>query len=139
MATLTVMSWNIESLGDTKTSASPDVLRLWGEVVWLIARAVLRANAQLVGLMEIKSGRGKDLAAQLVEALNQLTQPAQDQGAWHARVSLRQDGAPQEEYIMLWRELPGALTLDAAAEPAPSWLVGVFDPAVLDAAVARRR
>jgi len=128
--TLRVMSWNVESLGWAKAVAAGGGAGN-AEIVNFIARTIVAGGVSIAGIMEIKSGIGATLAPWLIAKLNNL--PGQPPGAWRAAVSLRQDGGTKEQYIVLWREQAGALTLNPAALPAPAYLVGVFDPAVLDA------
>lgn len=122
------MSWNVESLGDAKAYRSTDHK---SKLIKYLQYAIQRAHADLVGIMELKAGVGAQVRDWLLAKLNN----ARPQGApyqWRARLSSRQDGGTQEEYLLLWKDEPNRLELDSDARPGPSWLIGVVDDNALE-------
>ena len=124
MPTLRVMSWNVQSLGEAKSEILVAGAR---EIVNFVSRSIAAADATIAGIMEIKSGYGPQLGPWLSAALNNL----QGINEWNWFASQRQDGRPNEEYLLLWREQPGTLSLNLQARPMGAWLIGVFDPGAL--------
>jgi len=83
--------------------------------------------------MEIKGGIGPQLMLWLLAQLNN----APDLGPkppfqWEGRLSSRQDGGTQEEYLFLWQNQANVLTLDPNGSPGPTSLIGIADLNVLE-------
>jgi hypothetical protein len=96
---------------------------------------MVQAQADLVGIMEIKSGIGSQLMAWLIAALNN-SRPLNSTYTWKGRLSSRQDGGTQEEYLYLWKDEAGVLQLNMAGTPGPTSLIGVADAAVMEQLIA---
>ncbi len=122
--TITVLSWNVEKLGEGKTTRLATDPNL-SEIVPFIALVIARTGAELVGIMEINGGMGPRIRDWLVRLLNNV--PGTVGAPWQGRLSTRQDGGTQEEYLYLWKEQPGRLVLDTAAFPSATSLIGVVD------------
>jgi hypothetical protein len=133
--TITVLSWNVESLGDGKGTLPGLMVPTQSEVVNFLRLAIQDSGADLVGIMEVKSGRGAYILNWLLALLN--NGPPQNPGdVWDGRVSSRQDGGTQEEYLLLWKHQANVLALDPAGRPGPTALVGVVDGNALETLVA---
>ena len=128
--TITIMSWNIESLG-AKKAHGKTVPPQKTEIVNFIVQVVSVKNIDLIGIMEIKGGVGKLLKNWLIAALNN-TRPAHPDYEWMGQLSSRQDGGTQEEYLYLWRDEAMELTLDGEGQPGPTSLIGVADMNILE-------
>ncbi len=122
--TITVLSWNVEKLGEGKTTRLATDPNL-SEIVPFIALVIARTGAELVGIMEINGGMGPRIRDWLVRLLNNV--PGTVGAPWQGRLSTRQDGGTQEEYLYLWKEQPGRLVLDPASFPSATSLIGVVD------------
>lgn len=123
-ASVKVMSWNVESLGDGKSATGTPPTRT--EIINFLNLAIRRADADIVGIMELKGGSGAQVGGWLESALNAAL-PKKTAYRWKRQLSSRQDGGTQEEYLMLWKDSVGGLVLDTGAMPSPSWLPGVVD------------
>jgi hypothetical protein len=137
MPTIRVMSWNIESLGDAKATVIDPIIHAIGEseIVTFINLVIRQIDADIVSIMEVKSGIGAQLLGWLLPRLNN------GAGAgvqWLGRVSARQDGGTQEETLYLWRERPGILRLDPAGLPAPISSMGIVDKNLMETTFASR-
>jgi hypothetical protein len=132
MTTARVMSWNIESLGDAKaTVANPTTTAIsQSEIINFINLVIRQAEADIVGIMEVKSGRGLSILGWLLPRLNNVTGATYQ---WQGRVSARQDGGTQEETLYLWKQEASVLTLDQGGLPAPLSSPGIVDGNVLQA------
>jgi hypothetical protein len=132
--TLTITSWNVESLGEAKSSkpagapaskrAGPDDMK--SKLIMFLDRAIRGEGSDIVGLMELKGGKGAQVRDWLLAKLNN-NKPQGARYTWRASLSSRQDGGTQEEYLYLWKDQPGRLTLDPKANPGPTWSIGVVD------------
>ena len=129
-----VMSWNIESLGDAKATVTNPLNNAVNQsgIIDIINQVIREVDADIVGIMEVKSGRGADILGWLLPRLNNGAAPAQ----WMGRVSSRQDGGTQEETLYLWKSLANHLMLDPAGAPAPISSIGIVDADVLQATFA---
>jgi hypothetical protein len=123
-ATIRVLSWNVESLGDTKAVQPGSKPATASELINFINLVVRGAAADVVGIMELKSGQGQTVCAWLLAKLNNGVGGGV---TWKGVVSSRQDGGTMEEYIVLWKEQANRLRLDPNARPAPASLIGVAD------------
>ncbi|WP_183573678.1 hypothetical protein HDF18_08035 [Mucilaginibacter sp. X5P1] len=122
--TITVLSWNIESLGDTKASLNPSVTPLSkSQVVDFIAAVTKGLNIDVLGIMEVKSGIGSLLSSWLLSLLNNNGTPGT---TWKGAVSSRQDGGTQEQYLYFWKST-ATFDLNMAGLPGPTSLVNVAD------------
>lgn len=131
--TITVLSWNVESLGDGKATLSGVTPPQQSEIVNFMSLVIRRSGADLVGIMEVKSGRGPLILQWLLASLNNARPGAAPFAyTWRGRVSSRQDGGTQEEYLYLWKDQPNRLTLDPAGVPGPTSLVGVVDAGAME-------
>jgi hypothetical protein len=92
---------------------------------------IRRVNPDIVGIMEVKSGIGRQLLGWLLPRLNN-----GGLGPWRGRASARQDGGTQEETLYLWKEIPNTLQLDLAGVPAPISSVGIVDENALETTFA---
>lgn len=125
--TITVLSWNVESLGDGKGTLPGGTLPpQQSEIINFISLVIQGSQASLVGIMEIKSGRGALILQWLLASLNN-ARPVNPAYTWAGRVSSRQDGGTQEEYLFLWKNQSGVLELNLEGVPGPTSLVGVVD------------
>lgn len=125
------MSWNVESLGAGKaTTGTTDTQ---SEVVGFLNQAIQLVGADIVGVMEIKSGLGQKILDWLLAKLNNppLPKGTTKNYTWDGRVSARQDGSTQEESLLLWKGEPSRLALDLQGNPGPVSLIGVVDKASL--------
>jgi endonuclease/exonuclease/phosphatase family metal-dependent hydrolase len=131
-----LLSWNIESLGDAKATV-PDPVNagqvVESELINFINLVIRRANADVVGIMEVKSGRGASILGWLLPRLNNVAGAAYQ---WQGRVSARQDGGTQEEALYLWKQQANRLVLDQAGVPAPISSIGIVDRNVLETTFA---
>jgi hypothetical protein len=123
--TINVMSWNIESMGEAKVLASK-VPKRDTELINFASLAIQHAAADVVGIMEIKGGIGKKILKRMCVNLNN-SRPLNHQYEWQGRLSSRQDGGTQEEYLYLWKNQQNVLSLDMAGVPGPTSLPGVAD------------
>jgi hypothetical protein len=139
--TIRVLSWNVESLGETKAYANPQAAQpAQSAIVQFISQVITTAQADLVGLMEIKGGIGKQLMAWLLAELNNaLNLGANPLNQWQGRLSSRQDGGTQEEYLFLWQNQANVLTLDPNGSPGPTALIGVADLNVLENVIQQQK
>lgn len=137
MPTIRVMSWNIESLGDAKATVFDPVTGVVGEseIVTFINLVIRQINADIVAIMEVKSGIGAQLLGWLLPRLNNGAGPGVQ---WLGRVSARQDGGTQEETLYLWREQAGILRLDPAGLPAPISSIGIVDKNLMETTFVSR-
>jgi hypothetical protein len=123
--TVKVMSWNVESFGDAKAAVNGNP----SSAIKLVATVIHIAKAELVGIMELKSGYGQWVAQEPVKELNNAPTGKQ---VWKSAVSTRQDGIPEEEYIYLWRTDTGTVRINEQGSPGPTSSIGVIDAHVLD-------
>jgi len=125
-----VMSWNIESLGDAKATVTNPLTNAVNQsgIIDIINQVIREVDADIVGIMEVKSGRGADILGWLLPRLNNGAAPGVQ---WMGRVSSRQDGGTQEETLYLWKQQANVLVLDPAGSPAPISSVGIVDADVL--------
>jgi hypothetical protein len=132
MTTVRVVSWNIESLGDAKsTVADPKTAAVnQSEIVNFINLVVRVTEADLVGIMELKSGIGATIRNWLLPRLNNGA-PKKNPYQWKGAISSRQDGGTQEEALYLWKEQAGTLTADMAGYPAAVSSPGIVDKNLL--------
>ena len=128
------MSWNIESLGDAKATQADPVTSVLSEseLVNFINLVIRKINADIVGIMEVKSGIGPRILDWLMARLN----IGAASGPWKGRVSARQDGGTQEETLYLWKEKKATLALDPAGAPAPIASIGIVDQNALETTFA---
>ena len=132
MAVAKIMSWNIQTLGPKKAHAKPKTTPpTASELVNFICIAIGKAHADVVGITEVRSRLGAQIGGWVCARLNAAL-PVGTTYRWKAVVSSQQDGGTKEQYIVLWTDEANALTLDEAAIPGPTWLVGVVDDNVLD-------
>lgn len=124
------MSWNIESLGDAKATVTDPVTNAinQSELMNFVNLVIRKVNADIIGIMEVKSGIGASILGWLLPRLNNSAGP----GPWKGRVSARQDGGTQEETLYLWKEKPNTLALDLAGVPAPISAIGIVDKNALE-------
>src|SRR5215472_8235239 len=121
--TIRVMSWNIERFGEGK-GTDPGPPRAETELINYICHVINQENIDIVGLMELSGGYGGEIANWITGRLNGGLAPPPP---WQYKLSGRQDGGTQEEYIFLWRNQPGRLELDVNGDPWPTALVNVVD------------
>ena len=127
--TVNVLSWNVESIGVAKVFTNGAQR---SKLVKFLQYVIQLSNADLVGIMELKGGVGGQLRDWLLAKLNNARPGPPFAYTWRARLSSRQDGGTQEEYLLLWKDQPNRLTLDATAMPGPTWLAGVVDDNALE-------
>jgi hypothetical protein len=135
VTTIRVMSWNIESLGDAKTDVTHPATGAvtQSEIINFINLAIREADADIVGIMEVKASRGQDILGYLLPRLNNAAAPGE---RWKGRVSARQDGGTQEQTLYVWKDRQNYLALDQAGAPAPISSIGVVDKNVLETTYA---
>lgn len=127
--TISVMSWNVRNLGDSKTTLPNQAVNGDMRIMELIADETVRQGIQVVGIMEIQSGIGLAIALNIIADLNNRPNSS---GRWAYRLSSRQDGGTQEEYLFVVDCAAGSLRFDVAGRPAQSSLMGVFDESVIE-------
>lgn len=127
--TIRVMSWNVQNLGDSKTSLPGPAFTPDMRVVNLIANEVFRRGIRVLGIMEIQSGIGNAVGQHIINELN--NKPGSSK-QWTARLSSRQDGGTQEEYLFIVDFGVGNIRFDVTGRPAQSSLMGVFDESVIN-------
>ena len=128
--TINVLSWNVESLGDAKAFRA---VNQKSKLIKYLQYAIQLSDADLVGIMELKGGVGGQVRDWLLAKLNNARVGGPPFAyTWKARLSSRQDGGTQEEYLLLWKDQAGRLTLDPNAMPGPTWLIGVADDNALE-------
>jgi hypothetical protein len=123
--TITVLSWNIESLGDTKATINTTPLSK-SQIVDFIAAVTKALNIDVLGIMEVKSGIGSLLSSWLLSLLNNNGTAGT---TWKSAVSSRQDGGTQEQYLYFWRSTT-TFDLNMAGLPGPTSLINVADEQV---------
>jgi endonuclease/exonuclease/phosphatase family metal-dependent hydrolase len=128
-STISALSWNVESLGDTKAVQPGTNPQTESELITFLNLVIRGAAADLVGITELKAGQGETVCRWLLAKLNNvMPAPAY---TWKGVVSSRQDGGTQEEYVLLWQDQVNRLTLDPEGQPAPASLIGVLDDRAL--------
>jgi Endonuclease/Exonuclease/phosphatase family len=134
-----VISWNIQTLGDAKlgpqttpTKGSTSAKKAepqFAAILRFVARVTRSKGADIVGIMEVRAGRGDDIVKSLVILLNNIDPDAK----WDGRASSPQGGTHKEQYVFVWRQSADRkVTLDVDAPTAPAWLMGVLDHQALD-------
>jgi endonuclease/exonuclease/phosphatase family metal-dependent hydrolase len=132
---VTVLSWNIQNLGASKVPMGP-VAPGRREILDVIRQVITGAAADVVGIMEVQSGLGPWLSDEMCAQLNNV-RPVGAAYTWRGMVSARQDGGTDEEYLYLWKDEPGVLTLDPAGRPGPTSTVAMVDQQALAGFAAR--
>lgn len=122
--TVRVLSWNVESLGDTKAVLPGSQPPTQSELINFINLVARNENADVLGIMELKAGQGTNVKSWLLAKLNNGVGGG---AVWDGVVSSRQDGGTMEEYVVLWKAQANQLQLNANGRPAPASLLGVLD------------
>jgi len=122
--TVRVLSWNVESLGDTKAVLPGPQPPSASELINFINLVARNENADVIGIMELKAGQGTNVKSWLLAKLNNGVGGG---AVWDGVVSSRQDGGTMEEYVVLWKAQANRLQLNANGRPAPASLMGVLD------------
>lgn len=91
MASINVLSWNIQKFGADKAK-DEHFLRY-------VAYVVGQARADVVGIMEVVGQVGTVLVSNLLPFLNNLDTAA----TWRGVAGRRTAAAPNEQYVLLWR------------------------------------
>jgi hypothetical protein len=134
--TIRVMSWNIESLGEEK-GTKPGTPAQKTALMTYICRVINQFDVDVIGIMELKGGQGQQVSGWLVGKLNG-QRPLTAAYTWKSKVSSRQDGGTQEQYILAWKDQPNHLVLDPDGDPGPTALLNVLDDNVLATFIARK-
>src|SRR5688572_9733792 len=122
MPNINVLSWNVESLGESKSSTGATPPQQ-SEVITFMSLVIQSAAAGVGGIMEIKAGDGIKIMTWLLSSLNNArTGQAPYAYTWKGTLSARQDGVMLEEALILWKDQANTLTLDLAGVPGPSSL-----------------
>lgn len=123
----TILSWNIQKLGEKKAFARGTGAPT--QVFQVIATLIRHVGADIVGIMEVVGGEGQRVVDTLCAILNNPggNPPGGAAYTWRGVVSARQDGKPMEEYVYLWKDQANVLTLDTAALVGPAFTSGVVD------------
>lgn len=102
MASIKVMSWNIENLGRSKfelngknvVAAQPANRSFAAEY---IATVIQSCGVDVLGIMELRAALGNDVARLVVDALP-------GNAGWNYSVSSQQQHTRQEEAVYIWKE-----------------------------------
>lgn len=123
MATIKVMSWNIQKMGAAKIDAEvtgsesndPRAYTPPSDQTYIldyIVKVIRLNQVDIIGIMEVMGSEGDWLKDQLISMLKP--------EVWNGVVSSKQVGNPREEYIYLWKESSNLLSLNAAQPYGPS-------------------
>ena len=87
-----VLSWNVESLGDTKAVQPGTQPATASELINFINLVVRHQSAHVVGIMELKGGVGGQVRDRILAKDNNARPGPPFAYTWRARLSSRQDG-----------------------------------------------
>jgi hypothetical protein len=137
-STIRIMSWNIQKLGSSKIDGERgDINGKPREAPYLvqeenvfysldyIVSISINYNLDILCIMEVTTQSGKKIMDYLINELDKLA----GSKIWKGVASTVQTGGTYEQYVIIWKNQPGILSIEINPEklPSPAWLYNTVD------------